>query len=127
MISLVKQKGKMPILATNPLFPHAATENRMRWAGLAAEDFAEYTTYENCHYCKPNTQYYVELLERHKLKPEECIMVGNDVEEDMFPIEKLGMKGFLLTNCLINKNEEDISRFPQGDFEALKMYLDDKL
>lgn len=127
IISLVKEKGRIAVLATNPMFPKAATQNRMRWAGLEAGDFAEYTTYENCHYCKPNPQYYVELLERHNLKPEECIMVGNDVEEDMIPTEKLGMKGFLLTNCLINKNKEDISRFSKGDFEALKLYLSDKL
>ena len=127
IIALVKEMGKMPILATNPLFPHTATENRMRWAGLEAEDFAEYTTYENCHFCKPNPQYYMELLERHNLKPEECIMVGNDVEEDMVPTEKLGMQVFLLTNCLINKNKRDIVAYSNGDFEALKNYLKDKL
>ena len=30
IITLVKEKGKIPVLATNPLFPHTATENRMR-------------------------------------------------------------------------------------------------
>ena len=127
IIALVKKKGKTPILATNPLFPHTATENRMRWAGLNVADFAEYTTYENCHFCKPNPKYYEELLERHNLKPEECIMVGNDVEEDMIPTEKLGMRGFLLTNCLINKRNQDTSKYPQGDFEALKVYLEELL
>lgn len=127
IITLVKEKGKTPILATNPLFPHTATENRMRWAGLSAADFAEYTTYENCHYCKPNPEYYEELLKRHGLRPEECIMVGNDVEEDMIPAEKLGMQGFLLTNCLINKMERDISKYPQGDFEELKSFLESNL
>ena len=127
IIYLVKEMGKMPILATNPLFPHTATENRMRWAGLDANDFAEYTTYENCHFCKPNPKYYMELLERHNLKPEECIMVGNDVEEDMVPAEKLGMQVFLLTNCLINKNDRDITAYSNGDFDALKSYLRDKL
>ena len=127
IITLVKEKGKTPILATNPLFPHTATENRMRWAGLNAADFAEYTTYENCHYCKPNPEYYEELLKRHGLRPEECIMVGNDVEEDMIPAEKLGMQGFLLTNCLINKMERDISKYPQGDFEELKSFLESNL
>ena len=119
IVTLVKEKGKIPILATNPLFPHTATENRMRWAGLETADFAEYTTYENCHFCKPNPKYYEELLEKMDLKPEECIMVGNDVEEDMIPAEILGMERFLLTNCLINKKNQDISKYPQGDFEAL--------
>ena len=127
IISFVKEKRKIAILATNPLFPCVATQNRIRWAGLDAEAFAEYTTYENCHYCKPNPEYYVELLERHNLKPEECIMVGNDVEEDMIPTEKLGMQGFLLLHCLINKKEVDISRFSRGDYEGLKLFLADKL
>ena len=127
IIQLVKEKGKIAVLATNPLFPHTATENRMRWAGLNQEDFADYTTYENCHFCKPNPKYYEELLQKLNLKPEECLMVGNDVNEDMVPTEKLGLQGFLLTNCLINKTEEDISRFPRGDFEALKAFLEEIL
>ncbi|MBR5596226.1 MAG: HAD family hydrolase [Lachnospiraceae bacterium] len=127
IINLVKEKGKIPILATNPLFPHTATENRMNWARLDKEDFAEYTTYENYHFCKPNPKYYLELLDRHHLKPEECIMVGNDVDEDMIPTRELGMQSFLLTNCLINKKEQDISQFNHGDFEDLRVYLEDKL
>ncbi len=127
IIDLVKEKGKIAILATNPMFPHMATENRMRWAGLDAQDFAEYTTYEDCHYCKPNTKYYEELLDRHHLKPEECIMVGNDVDEDMIPTEKLGMQGFLLTKCLINKSQQDIEKYANGDFEVLREFLINKL
>lgn len=123
IVELVKEKGKMPVLATNPLFPHTATENRMRWAGLEPEMFETYTTYENCHYCKPNPKYYEELLQKLDLKPEECIMVGNDFDEDIVPTEKLGMQGFLLTDCLINKKEQDIHKYPQGDFAALKKYL----
>ena len=127
IVELVKASGKMPVLATNPLFPHTATENRMRWAGLEPEMFAAYTTYEDCHYCKPNPKYYLELLEKLGLKPEECIMVGNDFTEDIVPTEALGMKGFLLTDCLINKNDQDLSKYPQGDFEALRVYLEEKL
>ena len=54
-------------------------------------------------------------------------MVGNDVEEDMMPTRELGMQSFLLTNCLINKKEQDISQFNHGDFEDLRVYLEDKL
>ena len=127
IVEFVKSKGKIAVLATNPLFPHTATENRMRWAGLEPEIFADYTTYEDCHYCKPNPKYYEELLEKLGLKPEECIMVGNDYEEDMVPTKKLGMQGFLLTECLINKNGQDISECPQGDFEALRLHLEKML
>ena len=49
-------------------------------------------------------------------------MVGNDVTEDMVA-ETLGMKVFLLTDCLINKKNVDISRYLQGGFAELKAYL----
>lgn len=127
IVELVKEKGLTPVLATNPLFPHTATENRMRWAGLEPEMFAAYTTYEDCHYCKPNPKYYEELLQKLGLKSEECVMVGNDFDEDILPTQMLGMKGFLLTDCLINKRGQDISKYPQGDFEALKNYLENIL
>jgi hypothetical protein len=50
-------------------------------------------------------------------------MVGNDATEDMVA-ETLGMQVFLLTPCLINKHDLDLSRWPQGDFDALLDYLD---
>lgn len=127
IVELVKEKKLIPVLATNPLFPHVATENRMRWAGLEPEMFEVYTTYEDCHYCKPNPKYYLELLEKLGLKPEECVMVGNDFDEDIVPTEALGMKNFLLTDCLINKNEADISKYPHGDFQVLKKYIKENI
>ena len=45
-------------------------------------------------------------------------MVGNDVTEDMIA-ETLGMKVFLMTDCLINKHGKDISSYPQGSFPEL--------
>ena len=50
-------------------------------------------------------------------------MVGNDFDEDIVPTEGLGMKTFLLTDCLINKRGADFSEYSQGDFEALSNYL----
>ena len=50
-------------------------------------------------------------------------MIGNDVSEDMIA-EKLGMKVFLLTDCLINKKEADISVYPHGDMDALFRFID---
>ncbi len=51
-------------MATNPIFPAVATESRIHWAGLLPEDFELYTTYKNIGYCKPNLDYYREILRR---------------------------------------------------------------
>ena len=122
-VRAIRDMGFKVILATNPIIPAAATEHRIRWTGLEPSDFEFFTAYENSSYAKPNLDYYREILSKIDAKPEECLMVGNDVDEDMVPTEKLGMKVFLLTDCLINKNGQDISSYPQGDFEALKKYL----
>lgn len=122
IIDLIKASGKRLILATNSLFPSVATKNRIGWAGLSTADFELVTTYENSSFCKPNPKYYTEILEKFDLKPEECLMVGNNAEEDMIA-ETLGMKVFLLTDCLINEKNVDISKYPQGGFEELKHYI----
>ena len=118
----IKAMGYRVILATNPLFPAVATHSRVRWAGLNPEDFELITTYENSRFCKPNLDYYREILEKLALDGPECLMVGNDVGEDM-EAGKLGMKTFLLTDCLINKTGEDIETYPHGSFPELLHYI----
>lgn len=121
-IAKLKEMGFTLALATNPIFPAIATESRMRWAGLDQNDFVHYTTYENSSFCKPNPDYYRDVLARIGAAPQDCLMVGNDVTEDMVAAE-LGMKVFLLTDCLINKQGKDISAYPHGSFDALLDYI----
>lgn len=122
IIDEIRSMGYQIALATNPLFPAIATESRTRWAGLRPEDFALITTYENSCHCKPNLDYYRDILAILNHRPEECVMVGNDVGEDMIAAE-LGMQVFLLTDNLINKDDRDISRYPQGSFPELLAFI----
>ena len=119
----LKEKGITVGLATNPIFPAIATESRIRWAGLDPEDFAFYTTYENIGLCKPNPDYYREAAARAGVSPEECLMVGNDIEEDMVACEKAGMRGFLLTDCLIDRKGTGAGEWPNGGFCELASYI----
>ena len=118
----IKERGLRVALATNPIFPAVATESRIHWAGLEPEDFELYTTYENARYCKPNLSYYRDIAEQLGLAPEECLMVGNDVTEDM-AAQALGMQVFLLTDCLINAGQKDISVYPSGGFPELQALI----
>lgn len=121
-VSQLKAMGYRVALATNPLFPASATESRIRWAGFEPEDFEVYTTYENIGYCKPNLDYYREVAKQLHCEAEECLMVGNDVNDDMAAAD-IGMKVFLLTDCLINRDDKDISAYPQGSFGDLLTYI----
>ena len=121
-VRTIKESGRRVVLATNPIFPRVATESRLRWVGLEPSDFELYTTYENCRWCKPNVNYYQEILDRLELRAEDCLMVGNDVTEDM-AAQALGMQVFLITACLINKEGKDIGAWPHGGFEDLVRFV----
>ena len=123
LIKRLREKGHRLVLATNPLFPAVATRSRIAWAGLDAQDFEWVTTYDNASFCKPNLKYYQEIMKKLGLDPKRCLMVGNDVGEDMVT-SQLGMKTFLLTDCLINRVGEDIAAYPHGSFEALESYIE---
>lgn len=118
----LKEMGYRLSLATNPIFPAVATESRIRWAGLDPSDFEHYTSYENSVHCKPNPDYYRDILNHLNCPAEECLMVGNDVTEDMVA-ESLGMNVFLLTDCLINKEGKDITKYPRGSFSDLIAWI----
>ena len=124
IVDMLRARGVRTVLATNPMFPSVATEKRMSWAGLSPSDFEIFTTYENYSSCKPNLAYYKEILAKIDCLPEECVMVGNDVREDMVA-EKLGIKVFLLTDHLLNPDEEDISVYPNGGFPELRAFLEE--
>lgn len=122
LIKTVKEKGFRTVLATNPIFPAIATRKRIVWAGLSVDDFELVTSYENSFHCKPNVAYYEDILREIGVKGEECLMVGNDVNEDMVAAN-LGMRVFLLTDCMINRGDKDIFVYPHGSFEELTEFI----
>jgi FMN phosphatase YigB (HAD superfamily) len=58
------------------------------------------------------------ILKRMNFLPEETIMIGNDSLEDMVAMG-LGVKTFLVTDCLNNKNDIDINQFENGSLKDL--------
>ena len=121
-IDLLKSRGVRLIVATNPIFPKAATYRRIEWAGLNPNDFEYITVYDNCSTCKPNLNYYADICSFCGIKPEESLMTGNDVDEDMCA-SRLGFNTFLITDCLINRKNKDISVYRNGSFKDYYAFL----
>ena len=103
VIKEAKKKGIEVYLATNPIFPRCATMNRIDWAGLDPE-------------------YFRQILEQFELDPSECLMVGNDVEEDL-AIRALGVPVFLITDTMENKKNLPIDSEYQGSMEELLEFV----
>lgn len=117
-IRLLKEKGYNVVLATNPLFPMKANHHRINWAGFRPEDFSYISSFEANSYCKPNLEYYREVLTAINKTPEDCMMVGNDALEDMV-VAQLGIKTYLIEDHLLNKHDVEIKadhRGKYGDF-----------
>lgn len=123
-VQKIKELGFRVALATNPVFPAVATNQRVAWAGLSPRDFELVTTYENYKYAKPSIGYFLEVAKKMGVSPEECLVVGNDTADDMVA-EQCGMRVFLLTDYLINRKGEDISRYPNGTYADLIRYAEE--
>jgi len=84
------------VIATNALFPRSAILQRLDWAGVSADEFpySLITTLEFMHFAKPHPEYFAEILALVDSRPEECLMVGNDWEQDIAPAAALGLHTF---------------------------------
>ncbi|HHU92099.1 MAG TPA: HAD family hydrolase [Halanaerobiaceae bacterium] len=122
LVKGLKDKGYQLVLATNSLFPIEALRERVSWANVDPDDFVLITDYETMHYSKPNINYYKEILELLNLEPENCLMIGNDVQEDLVA-GQLGMETFLVTDFLINRSGEEPACDWQGSLEDLLKYF----
>lgn len=121
-VKLLKEKGYKLVIATNPLFPLKAIHHRIRWAGFEPSEFEYITSYEQNHYCKPQLKYYEEILKDVGKSPEECMMVGNDVQEDIIA-GKLGLKTFLIKDCLLHRTEDETAADYEGDYESFYEFV----
>lgn len=122
VIDVLRKKNYEIIIATNPLFPQIGTRNRMAWGGYNFDDFKLVTTYENSSYAKPNPKYFEEILKNIGKRPEECMMIGNDVGDDMVA-ETIGIKTYIITDNLINEHNVDMSNVNKGSFEDFYNYV----
>ncbi|MDD4364081.1 MAG: HAD family hydrolase [Atribacterota bacterium] len=110
IFSFLSNNNIKVVIASNPFWPFIAMEKRMEWAGIKKEQVDLITHMENMHFCKPRLKYYQEICQTIKERPENCLMVGDDLVNDIIA-GKLGMKTFLITDNIQNKSQlQAISR-----------------
>lgn len=115
-------RGLRIAVATQPVFPLSAVRQRMSWAGVDDLPWDFVASYEYMHFCKPNPGYFREIADRLGLSPEECLMVGNDVEEDL-AAASTGMRTGLVTDFLVNAKNKEYSTDWSGPLADLAGWL----
>lgn len=121
IIDKLKRSGIRLVLATNPLFPESAQHVRMSWVGLTPDDFEIITHYENSSYSKPSKEYFLALLDSLGLEANECIMVGNNINDDILPAEAVGITTFAVDEYLMG-NADLAPR--KGSFDDMMDFLE---
>ena len=110
------------VIATNPLYPRPAIQQRMAWAGVLEFPYPLVTTRENMHACKPSLAYYREILQTIHSEPAETLMVGDDPKNDITPAQTLGCKTWWIPG---NKSApEDVAADYQGTLAELLTWLE---
>ncbi|MBZ4653654.1 MAG: hydrolase [Peptococcaceae bacterium] len=123
IVKKVVDRGWDIVLATNPVFPRLAIEERMRWAKIDGLPWRYITTYENSRSCKPSLRYYEEIIDKLQLDPAQCWMVGNDMEEDIVA-GKLGFRTYLVTDFLIDKGKGGQVPDYQGSLQDFLVFVE---
>ncbi|MGJ9381948.1 HAD family hydrolase [Salipaludibacillus sp. CF4.18] len=111
-------QGYRVAVATNPVFPKAAIYHRLKWANIDDLPFDLVTVYEQSSFTKPHPQYYQAICDQIGFDPKECIMIGNDKQEDM-AASQTGMKTYLVEGCVIDRGEPVFSIDDSGSLEDL--------
>ena len=77
-----KDLGYRLVLASNPVFPVSAMEERLKWAGIDPKLFDDISSYSTSTCSKRSPNFFMETAKRLGVTPEECMMIGNSVDED---------------------------------------------
>lgn len=93
LITSVFSKGHTVVVATNPLFPATAIEQRLEWAGLPVPQtpFHLVTNFSNFHFSKPHPAFYAEILAQLGWVEQPAVMIGDSLQDDLLPAAQLNL------------------------------------
>jgi len=116
------QRGQRVVIATNPVFPRPVIASRLRRAGLDDLDLTLITHSDNSRRCKPNPEYFYDILDNLDSTATECLMVGNDTSHDL-AARRAGIATFLVDTWLIDRARGDFVSDYRGNHALLQAFL----
>lgn len=120
IVNYIRNLGLKTIIASNPVFPRDGMLTRMGFINLNESDFDYITSYEVSHFCKPNTKYYEEVLEKNNLKPDEVIYFCNNESDDYIPATKCGITSYYIGDCIMPiSNESKIHSYKYDEVKDI--------
>lgn len=96
VVERIRARDLAIVIATNPVYPAEAIRQRLEWAGLPAslDAYALVTTADNMHFVKPDPAYYAEIVARVGVEPDEAVVVGDSLVNDVLPAASVRLRTF---------------------------------
>ncbi len=117
VIQTAFNKDYKVVIATTPVLPLTAIEQRLDWAGIGDFPYDLITSIENSCATKPNLLYYQLIFKYLNLSAKECMMVG-DEDKDMV-CANLGSQTFLVNSSNTNLSAKTPEPTYRGKLEKL--------
>lgn len=115
LIALREKGFKLAILSDAPRL-----EAYLRLCAVGLDDFFDIIlTKDDVKVTKPHKKGFMAIAKKLKVKPEECLMVGDNLSRDMGGAKSLGMKTIFASYGLVKENEENkVENKNNVDFKA---------
>jgi FMN phosphatase YigB (HAD superfamily) len=115
LVDYLYSQGYALVISTNPIYPAEAVWQRLTWAELPYDPkfYWLVTHADNMHFTKLNPAYYGEILARIGMEPDECIMVGDSIGNDIIPAATVGLHTYRIVPDKLSHTEGSLTDFIQ--------------
>jgi FMN phosphatase YigB (HAD superfamily) len=119
IVRWARDRGLQIAIATNPMFPRTAIEQRMAWAGVGVDrfDYDLVTSYETSHATKSNPAYYREIVDSLGRRPGECLMVGDNWDWDIVHSTSAGVPAYWISDDRVPVPDPTVPLIGRGDLD----------
>jgi HAD superfamily hydrolase (TIGR01549 family) len=109
LVADLKARGYAIVIATNPIYSAEAIYQRLAWAGLSGsgDDYTFISHADNMHFAKPDAAYYAEILARVGTEPDEAVVVGDSITNDIEPAQTIGLHTFHVNSDYLGHSPAD--------------------
>ncbi len=128
-VSLVDEafrRGYRIAIATAPLFPLTAIQQRLDWAGLPVDRyrFAMVPSFESFHFAKPNPEYLAEIMARLGWPEGPVVMVGDELDNDIQMAQRTGLAAYWIKADSSLDHLEGCTALGSGNLTGLLPWID---
>jgi HAD superfamily hydrolase (TIGR01549 family) len=117
VIQKVFEKNIKVVIATTPVLPLTAIQQRLEWAGVGDFNYSLITHIENSRANKPNLLYFQEIIDYLQIPPKNCLMVGDEAKDMV--AAKIGCPTFLVESSNTELNPEMLKPSYKGNLEDI--------